>query len=272
MIWLIQDTSRNFSECEKEVHALDTLGFKWKSFGIPFFTARITGLEETDLDEPVIIRGGTKIIDMIVDDTLDFQIDITDEQRKNFKEGIFYSEQGFDQAYYSKLDIPLLNSNSESFLVKDILDDVFENDAFVKPSNDRKSFTAGIIDKGMTLRTYINQSMYQEKFINDTVLVSYDLYNIKRECRFYCINDRVITGSHYRINDGTKHFPIKVDDVIWKIADEYVKLYQPANVFVMDIVQVGDEYKIVEYNCFNASGLYSCDAVKLFDELQNLKQ
>ena len=37
----------------------------------------------------------------------------------------------------------------------------------------------------------------------------------------------------------------------------------------MDIAETDEGFKIVEYNCLNASGLYLADVKKLFISLQN---
>ncbi len=112
--------------------------------------------------------------------------------------------------------------------------------------------------------------MYQLGYENETCVLSFDIANIKRECRFFVVNE-VVTGSHYRINNVTICKVISPDDVIWSIANEYAKLYQPHDVFVMDIAETDDGFKIVEYNCLNASGLYHSDVKKLFTALQDYK-
>ena len=47
-------------------------------------------------------------------------------------------------------------------------------------------------------------------------------------------------------------------------------IYRNAHdVFVMDIADTNEGFKIVEYNCLNAFGLYRADVKKLFISLQN---
>lgn len=59
---------------------------------------------------------------------------------KKLKEGIFYDEINFDQEYYNKLDLPLLNKNSVFISIKDNKELSFDNDYFIKPSKDLKVF------------------------------------------------------------------------------------------------------------------------------------
>jgi len=56
-----------------------------------------------------------------------------------------------------------------------------------------------------------------------------------------------------------------------KEAEEYAKLYRPADIFVMDLAKTKEGTKIVEYNCWNCSGLYHTNIEKLFFEVDNYK-
>lgn len=268
MIWLIQDAHRKYDEVEKEANALEDLTYKFIGFGMIPFTNIVTGIDVDTLNDSVIIRGGTKVLDLIVADSFDIE-GANDVQRDNFRNGIFYNAEKFDQAYYTGLNLPLLNANATVCNVADILHTKFDKPAFIKPSNDRKSFNAQFVDVRQTLEESIKSSMYQIGYETETCVVSFDIANIKRECRFFVVNNNVVTGSHYRINDVTIPKVIQKDDVIWSIADEYALLYKPHDVFVMDIAETNDGFKIVEYNCLNASGLYLADVKKLFISLQN---
>lgn len=39
------------------------------------------------------------------------------------------------------------------------------------------------------------------------------------------------------------------------------------DVYVVDVCQVGDGFKIVEYNTFNSASLYDCDVAKIIDDV-----
>lgn len=264
-MWLLQDGFRNFNEIDKESTALDSLNLKYHGFGIIPFTNIVTGLTEEMLDTPVFIRCGTKLLDLFTNN--DIHLDnISTDLHDRFYKGIFYNTLGFDQLTYLKLDLPLLNEDSDIHFVKDILNIRFDQDVFIKPTNDRKSFNAQFITKGETLEESLSKSMYQGHYKEDICLVSKTIYHsIDRECRFFVVDGKVVTGSHYRINNKTISKEINIYDEIWVIANEYAKLYHPYSMFVMDIAQIHNEYKIVEYNCLNASGLYLSDSKLLFN-------
>ena len=120
MIWLIQDAHRRYDEVEKEANALENLNYNFTGYGLIPFTHQVTGIDVVDLNEKVIIRGGTKILDLIVADNFEIE-GATETQRINFSNGIFYDAEKFDQAYYTSLNLPLLNSNATIHNVADIL-------------------------------------------------------------------------------------------------------------------------------------------------------
>jgi hypothetical protein len=92
--------------------------------------------------------------------------------------------------------------------------------------------------------------------------------NVIDEYRFFVIDGHVLTGSQYRVNRqlkyrsldwGTEHTNARM------AARDFAKLYHPADVFTLDVCKTDDgAFSIIEYNCFNASGLYACDHDLLF--------
>ena len=63
------------------------------------------------------------------------------------------------------------------------------------------------------------------------------------------------------------------DKTLITIANEFAKLYQPHDIFTLDIAKIknsnGFDYKIIEYNCFNCSGIYETNFSKMANEIQN---
>ncbi len=72
-----------------------------------------------------------------------------------------------------------------------------------------------------------------------------------------------------------KDFIIKYDDFVPNYfkekAIEYSKLYQPLDLFVMDLAETDSGIKIVEYNCWNASGVYKCNLRDLLFRVNMIK-
>ena len=57
--------------------------------------------------------------------------------------------------------------------------------------------------------------------------------------------------------------------LVLKRAQEYALLYTPADIFTMDLARLNDgSIKIIEYNCFNCSGVYLCDLVDTYQAIK----
>lgn len=258
--WLIQDTSRNFSSIQGEVEPLKELGFEINTFGRIPFTDTITGIEDLSVDDFYILRCGTKVVDLVSSGKLDVSPDLLDKLRM----GLSYDKVMFDQANYSSLDLPLLNSSPEILDLSkpNNLMVSFSKPMFVKPSSDLKAFSAGIIEPGQTIRGFIEQHYYQPEYNQETALI-HDVINIKSEYRFICLNGEVIGASRYHLN-GSLNISEIVPEKMLSYGREFAKMYKPSEIYTMDLAETDDGVKIVEYNCWNASGLYSIDAKKMF--------
>lgn len=276
--WLIQSVGKN-QMLEDNFETVKKLKFDYDNFSLITGKNEIINLENflTNEEDNYILRGGTKIISLFfsgINDLEKLSNYLTENQIKNkdifykkLKEGIFYDEINFDQEYYNKLDLPLLNKNSVFISIKDNKELSFDNDYFIKPSKDLKSFLPGILKAKQKIKDFIESGSYIQDYDKEMLLVSpvEKLYN---EYRFFIINKEVITYSQYRNENEVKYnsfVPKKMVD----IAKEYAKLYQPHEIFTMDLVETDNGVKIVEYNCWNGSGLYHCDKIKLFKEVND---
>lgn len=183
------------------------------------------------------------------------------------RQSYFYEEpNNFDQYYYENLNLPMVNKNPIFLKVEDNLNASFTEDKFIKPSSDTKAFNGGVLKAGETIQEYVSRTPHQKYWMQEFALIS-ELQEIDKEYRFFVLNKEVLTGSMYMDNGIVKTSPIIPSDVL-NIAQEYSKLYSPSELFGMDIaVMKNGEYKIMEYNPFNCSGIYECDMVKVFSIL-----
>lgn len=263
--WLVQDTARMYSAIENEIEPLKKLGYELVTFGVIPFTSTITGIDDLDPSDTFIIRGGTKIVQLLDSGHPE---NLSNELIAKLRLGISYNQEKFDQAYYSKLDLPLLNSKPEILNLSDEKDlfASFSVPKFVKPSSDLKAFTAGIMEPGEVLKNFVESNYHRSGYAEETALV-HDVLEIEAEYRFICLNGEVISGSQYRRNNSTVYSSVIPQSVL-DAADEYAPLYEPADIYTMDLAETPLGIKIVEYNCWNGSGLYHMDTLKLFSTIQ----
>lgn len=196
------------------------------------------------------------------------------EEFKNYKStyetAFFYKDgQRFDQKYYKHLGLPLLNSNSKIVDLNEYLDTKFDKDVFIKPTSDLKGFVGGILKAGTTMGEFIDKTSRMPHWELEPTLIA-DVKKIHSEYRFFVVGDEVITGSRYMYK--TQVIPsTEIPNSIWSAAHVYAKKYQPDRVFTMDLALLENgDIEIVEYNCFNGSGVYHAPLDELVKRLMEI--
>lgn len=274
-LWLLQDVGKS-QMLEDNFETVKQLGFDFTNIGVIAEVKQIPGLSQAlTLDASAfVVRAGVKIIESIhcaknLNDILDFPFEGDhDKTLAKLKKGVFYSLEKFDQFYYSNLDLPLLNKDAFYLEAHSNLGTKFERDYFIKPSKDLKSLIPGIIKAGQTIEDFILNSEHRVTIFNEQLLFA-PVQSILAEYRFFVVDNKVVTGSQYKIDDAVKYSSVVPEHVL-NTAREYAQYYQPHDVFTMDLAIMQDQsIKIVEYNCWNGSGLYFCDKPKLFKAVQN---
>lgn len=275
--FLIQSSFIKTEEVYKQFDALNQLSTEIIDFGVIPFTNILTNLENIlEEDYHYVVLGSIKSLTSILSAkhiselneylTKD-QLDLSDHYLKRLKSGLFYDLKSFDQAYYNTLNLPLFNKDCiiENFEKAKNLK--FDEIMFVKPTSDLKAFNGGFVSVGETFEEFINrnQLMSNVDYSNVNVLFSH-LKESEAEYRFFVVNKEVVSGSRYMLDRVVK--PSKeVPKEIFDKAIEYAKLYQPADIFTMDLVKNKSGIYIMEYNCFNCSGTYENDLVKTYGKI-----
>ena len=131
---------------------------------------------------------------------------------------------------------------------------IWEDDVyFIRPVNDDKSFNGGVYSKNDVINCH-----------EDVIIAT--VKKINKEHRFFIVDGKIATASLYKVNGS-----ISTSDVI----DEGAKIFVENMIkkfdfpgFVIDVATIGNEYKIVELNCLNASGFYDINLYKLIDSIE----
>jgi hypothetical protein len=235
----------------------------WDSYGFSLipFSEEIVEVEEFPTDKVVIPLGGTKLIDLY----------LANKTPRNWH--LFYAvPEAFDQRTYSQhLGEHLLNHDCEFKTLGAVLNEgIFWEDTFIKPTNDLKTFSGVVVPSGMSLADQLELMMHKELDMDETVLIS-PWKNLGREFRVVCVYDQFVDCSQYKnVNNVIEHARVSDPYTKKRLMSAWSKmheLWQPSNVYVIDFVEVNGGLKVVEYNCFNCSGLYKMDRALVYDEI-----
>lgn len=265
-VFAIQVTGRHNEEIQKTVEGLERAGLEWIDFGLIPFTKDITNLDAFPKDRPVIPIAGTKIIDMYTQGLIP----------KNWQ--VFYDVEEFDQSWYGQVyGDYLLNRDARYVPFGSIADQVQPTTRFMKPVNDLKAFAGLIVEEGQTLRQALEAQTTQP--IDDAdLVVSAPVQRLGREWRMFIVNGEVIDISEYRDRGHTqaKVTDEKTKNMLRCMFPSVPMLQRKISTYVMDVCEVfpyshsgspeqsGREFRIVELNCFNCSGLYKVDVAKVY--------
>lgn len=276
--FLIQSSYIKLTEIDKKVEALKAINAEFADFGMIPFTKTITGLENIlEKDYYYVFLGSIKTLKVILEanhitDLNEFlteeQINLSDYYLDRLKKGFFYDIEKFDQAYYNSFDLPLFNKNSLIMSFNEAKDKKFNETMFVKPTSDLKAFNGGFIEKDEIFKDFLNrQQLMSDVNYEDVKILIAPLKNSIEEYRFFVVNKEVVSGSKYmnrRVVTRSEYVP----DFILQKAKEYALLYQPSAVFTLDLVLTDNNIvEIMEYNCFNCSGVYLNDLKNTYSKL-----
>lgn len=270
-LWLIQSNGFRDSYLFEIAESLKRFNIEFKDFGVVKNNS-ITNLTEILKPEYVdynfITRGGTKFLGILeklrrekrdlsyLDNKLPKEItDNSDFWIDKLLNSVDYDVNKFDQLTYSKLDLPLLNSDARYIDYSRIKNYEFTKDTFIKPSRDLKSFNGGVIYAGETIQNYISRTGHHSPNIKSEKIVVSDIKEIQEEYRFFMHKNKILSCSRYVLNSEVNPSDF-VPEELKECALEYSELYNPSELYVMDLAVTSEGIKIVEYNCWNASVFY----------------
>ena len=257
MHWLIEKNVANEDSYDDFVTAVDRLGIPYSIITVVPFSHEIIGLPE-DYDGPYFVYGSVALCNKIApkmgwevftNDNFDYEV-WSDKWK-----GYLLNEDATIGPFQS---VPI---NHERF--------------FIRPCKDNKAFSGLVttiqdyyewVDKVRLVKHSDYGSSEDVNFDLDEMVMVSPLQDISQEIRFYIVRGEVVTHSTYRIGNQTKYFGeyMTSPDAIWFVKC-MINIWQPDAAFALDVALVNGEYKIIEVNCINCSGMYASDVNKLVD-------
>lgn len=153
----------------------------------------------------------------------------------------------------------------------------FYSESFVRPIDDSK-FIKGQIMSASELQDWIQNVMnLPESDVSQfPKIVVAKKKEILREARFWVIDGDVVTWSQYKCGKDVwyseKEVPDDMIDFVADIVDNLYKKRAPVSTYCLDVAEIPGtrpyNYRVVEFNNINSSGLYDCDVQKLVEAIQ----
>lgn len=139
-----------------------------------------------------------------------------------------------------------------------------EGTFFIKPDTDTKEFAGQVIDFADFYKWY--DGMLDSGYLtaNDFPVVVSEPKKLGCEWRVVVVDGKIVTSSLYRQYQMVKAERNIIPEVEAIVMAAHAR-FQPAEAYVIDVAQVGDDYRIIEYNTLNSAGLYDCDARAVID-------
>jgi hypothetical protein len=183
----------------------------------------------------------------------------------NFKCTSWYDEskKWLFQKNWISTTVQKLIDNPDKYLEK-----IGSNDFFVRPNSPLKPFAGRVLTKDNISLQALDFGFYYDDPNEEIILSS--LQTVKQEWRYVICNNQVITGSSYIADNRA------ADDKDWagkplELAQEIAStINAPDDVYIMDICDSDEGYKLLELNPFSGADLYNCDRSLIVDATTKL--
>lgn len=179
------------------------------------------------------------------------------------KDGFFFNQDNLKTSKWVKeLGTRMLNHDSKFMTLKEAMETMDDQLYFMKPDNDLKDFSGSDVNKEGIEKFYDSVSAGGFLFGTDIPVVLSPMKHIGWEYRCFMLNDKVIASSSYKLKSmmfQTKRVP----ESVIEFAEETAKIWHPDTAYTLDVCETDQGLKVVEFNCFNASGFYNCSPEKI---------
>jgi hypothetical protein len=187
--------------------------------------------------------------------------------------GIWTNDNFNYEAYNNAIGELLLNNDCVKMplsKVGDYLNSTGLKTIFLKPNADTKEF-AGCVMEADEFHSWHKKMLDIGYLDNDDfdVVVS-EPKRINREWRVAVINGKIASASLYRQYQMVKpeeNIIPEVEEVVYMAHAKFV----PADVYIIDVAETENGFKVIEYNTFNSAGLYKMDVGKIIDAIEEME-
>ena len=249
--WVIQKTLAGSKILHDLTNAVSKSGAVSELIDLAPFSLELL-YENTDVLKPVIYGSTTFMLLAYKHDYL--------------SSGVFYDEDKFLISEYIRHWGSKVLNNDAIFVTAGELENLeYSNDDlfFVRPNNDNKAFS-GTLAKFQDLKEMVNGVLDENPYITrDTELALSSQKTIDKEWRNIIVRGKVVSSCRYRQCGELSVDEYDVPGSMIHFVEVLCGIYTPHDVFVMDVCSCDGNYFVIECNCFNGSGIYNNDLLKI---------
>lgn len=190
-------------------------------------------------------------------------------EKQNWLPGVWSDDTINETALIENLGDMYLNSDAKVTKMKNV-PELFDGFVFMKPNTDTKEF-AGTIFESEFIETWMQRQInsgYLDADIAELEVVASSVKNIGCEWRVVVVDGKISSYSCYKQHQQVLP-EYWMPDAAKEFAEKVIQKYNPLPVFVLDVCETDNGYKVVEYNTFNVAGLYECDIGKIIDDVND---
>lgn len=189
-----------------------------------------------------------------------------------FDPGSWESDLLSPEIYSERLGDLYINHDAKIMKLKEVEEYINTNNIdrfFCKPNDDFKEFSGKVFEKEEFARWLDN--LLKIGYITETnfnVIVS-PVKNIGREYRLISVDNKIVAWSMYRENGERKEI-CELDGGALYAATKAQALFKPLDVYVIDIAETDEGWKVMEYGTLNCAGWYKCDVNNIVTAINDL--
>lgn len=251
--WILQQNL--VKELDRWTDAFQSLGTKYVLIDIVPFSDT---LPDVDVQGPAIVYGSTTMI--------------KNAPTKPWSPGVFFDPEKFRCSTWAKqYGKEMLNSDGRVFTLAELAKDSPDM-FFMRPDNDLKDFSGSEVSREGLMKFVDSVSHGGFTFDHSLQVFVAPLKQLHKEYRIFIVDGKPVAWSQYRFRSQLRKNP-NVPKEVLDYAERMAAIWSPDKAFVMDICETMDrELKILELNCFNASGVYECDVREIVKAIDSLFQ
>ena len=182
---------------------------------------------------------------------------------EKLKKGVFYDPATFQMKnYVDKWKDNILNSKGQLLKFRELskLKSAKDKTWFVRPNHDGKEFS-GRVASFQELVTWSKKicDLDLPDFNKETEIWISEPKEIKKEWRLFIVDDEIVSVCRYMKNGDLDESATDLPTEMISFAKARIEEYRLDDVYVMDIAEVAEGFKLIECNCFNGTGFYTHD-------------